>query len=327
MEAWDKPGPGWWLASDRRWYPPELHPDVVGRWWEHPAAVATPTTRATAPAETTLAVLDRPIVHIPATPPPSAPEPVVRRPDGGIIDLTQPYPHYPAVSGPISQPFATRVAASDPIVDLFPPLDAPTWADPVVPRTAPEPSAPRDIAPTARTTTAAPRPSTRPARPPQPGIVRRAVAKAPVASGALAAVTVAAVGIGGIALMAQAQGSTRDDATAPIASTGPRVVSVYELDTNMCVGLDDTDAGAIADVLSVPCESAHSHRVAAMVAVGTADAAYDPPQILLQATEACGNELSAQGLVDARYVIIQPSSESWTEGDRRAICLVEEGTE
>jgi len=22
------PGPGWWIASDGRWYPPELHPDV-----------------------------------------------------------------------------------------------------------------------------------------------------------------------------------------------------------------------------------------------------------------------------------------------------------
>jgi len=21
-------GPGWWMASDGRWYPPELHPDV-----------------------------------------------------------------------------------------------------------------------------------------------------------------------------------------------------------------------------------------------------------------------------------------------------------
>ena len=22
------PGPGWWIASDGQWYPPELHPDV-----------------------------------------------------------------------------------------------------------------------------------------------------------------------------------------------------------------------------------------------------------------------------------------------------------
>ena len=23
-----EPAPGWWLASDGRWYPPELHPDI-----------------------------------------------------------------------------------------------------------------------------------------------------------------------------------------------------------------------------------------------------------------------------------------------------------
>jgi hypothetical protein len=30
------PGPGWWLASDLRWYPPEVHPDYVPPrpgWW------------------------------------------------------------------------------------------------------------------------------------------------------------------------------------------------------------------------------------------------------------------------------------------------------
>ena len=27
----DKPeGPGWWIASDGKWYPPELHPSVKG---------------------------------------------------------------------------------------------------------------------------------------------------------------------------------------------------------------------------------------------------------------------------------------------------------
>ncbi len=270
----------------------------------------TPATAASIPDTITGGTAD------PASP--NTPDGYIRRADGGVIDLTQPYPHYPSVSGPLTQPLAAGTAGEAPYLDLFPPLDAPTWAETV--------EAARGPAPTARTRPAAARPSTRPSTPPQPGFVRRAVAKAPVASGALAAVTVAAVGIGGIALMAQAQGSTRDDA-APVASTGPRVVSVYELDTNMCVGLDNSNAGSIADVLSVPCESTHSHRVAAMVAVGTADAAFDPPQILLQATEACGNELAAQGLVDATYVIIQPSSESWAEGDRRAICLVEEGAE
>jgi hypothetical protein len=25
-------GPGWWLASDGRWYPPETHPSVAASW-------------------------------------------------------------------------------------------------------------------------------------------------------------------------------------------------------------------------------------------------------------------------------------------------------
>ena len=43
------PGPGWWIASDGRWYPPELHPDVYS-----PVAVA-PTVAAAAVAESPLA--------------------------------------------------------------------------------------------------------------------------------------------------------------------------------------------------------------------------------------------------------------------------------
>jgi hypothetical protein len=37
----DKPeGPGWWIASDGKWYPPELHPSAKGE-----AAVATAPDR------------------------------------------------------------------------------------------------------------------------------------------------------------------------------------------------------------------------------------------------------------------------------------------
>lgn len=42
------PGPGWWIASDGNWYPPETHPD------NRPAPEAAPT--ATIPAERTLPV-------------------------------------------------------------------------------------------------------------------------------------------------------------------------------------------------------------------------------------------------------------------------------
>ena len=47
-------GPGWWIASDGKWYPPHLHPSVqTPPPWapEAPAAVPWPTgtTQATPP--------------------------------------------------------------------------------------------------------------------------------------------------------------------------------------------------------------------------------------------------------------------------------------
>jgi len=43
----DPPGPGWWLASDGQWYPPELHPEATT---PSDAAVAT-SPAASAAAE------------------------------------------------------------------------------------------------------------------------------------------------------------------------------------------------------------------------------------------------------------------------------------
>jgi len=53
----DKPqGPGWWLASDGTWYPPELHPSVQE---------VTPAPVATAPvAVTPLPEVDAPVATV-----------------------------------------------------------------------------------------------------------------------------------------------------------------------------------------------------------------------------------------------------------------------
>ena len=40
------PGPGWWLATDGSWYPPEAHPDVASR----PRATAAAGARVSGPA-------------------------------------------------------------------------------------------------------------------------------------------------------------------------------------------------------------------------------------------------------------------------------------
>ena len=42
------PGPGWWLASDGRWYAPELHPDAPAPVADHPVPSASPAGEALA---------------------------------------------------------------------------------------------------------------------------------------------------------------------------------------------------------------------------------------------------------------------------------------
>jgi hypothetical protein len=54
------PGPGWWLASDGRWYPPHLHPDVRARA-DEPAALEEPA--AVEPARTT--AFAAPVSYVP----------------------------------------------------------------------------------------------------------------------------------------------------------------------------------------------------------------------------------------------------------------------
>ena len=42
----DKPeGPGWWIASDGKWYPPELHPSFKDGSGAEPAAVRSAPSR------------------------------------------------------------------------------------------------------------------------------------------------------------------------------------------------------------------------------------------------------------------------------------------
>jgi hypothetical protein len=74
------PGPGWWLASDGRWYPPHLHPRSrpAGSDGPRPAADPPPSS-APAPAGAH-ATAPRPAAPTPSTP---APAPV-RGPAGGI---------------------------------------------------------------------------------------------------------------------------------------------------------------------------------------------------------------------------------------------------
>ncbi|MGH9093414.1 MAG: RDD family protein, partial [Acidimicrobiales bacterium] len=70
------PGPGWWIASDGRWYPPELHPSV-----RQPPAAPTAPARPSGPAQPAVA------------PQPSGPPPGYLPP----VHLGPPEPVPPAV--------------------------------------------------------------------------------------------------------------------------------------------------------------------------------------------------------------------------------------
>jgi len=88
-------GPGWWLASDGKWYPPEQVPgptEPVAPVVPPPAAVEPPPVAPVAPA---------PVAPVAATPPPVTP-PVVPPPGGYVPPPQQGYvapPPAPAKKG------------------------------------------------------------------------------------------------------------------------------------------------------------------------------------------------------------------------------------
>ena len=98
----DKPqGPGWWLASDGTWYPPELHPSVQE---------VTPAPVATAPvAVTPLPDAAAPVAVVPV------PD-VVRDADRPVATVEMP------PLGPVG-PVAPRAVPSLPVGDR-----KPTWS-------------------------------------------------------------------------------------------------------------------------------------------------------------------------------------------------------
>lgn len=44
-------GPGWWLAADSRWYPPEQHPDFVAQAASDPSMVQAPQSESISPSQ------------------------------------------------------------------------------------------------------------------------------------------------------------------------------------------------------------------------------------------------------------------------------------
>lgn len=76
-------GPGWWQASDGKWYAPELHPDYQPPASEPPAA-EPPAVAPTEPIAPMAPIAGgEPTAAFPTAPPPAGPPPAVVPPGGG----------------------------------------------------------------------------------------------------------------------------------------------------------------------------------------------------------------------------------------------------
>ena len=118
-------GPGWWQASDGKWYPPELYP----KDWDKPNPAGQADTAATAAAETPAAaeaaVADvAPVDPAPAATPPADPAPVAEA---------------PAQSAPA---FDAPVQPDLPTIGQAPGAAAAEWAEPAAVPISAEPAAP-----------------------------------------------------------------------------------------------------------------------------------------------------------------------------------------
>jgi hypothetical protein len=89
-------GPGWWLASDGKWYPPETHPDYVPPTVPPPKASTPPTAESEATSEDEPAVPEavapRPEVFEPEVAEPEVVEPEVAEPEVAKPEGAEPEP-------------------------------------------------------------------------------------------------------------------------------------------------------------------------------------------------------------------------------------------
>ena len=117
-------GPGWWIASDGKWYPPESHP------------AATPPPPPTVPAATALPAGPVAAPAFPASPaaavqPPPGPPPVFLTPPAQPLPA-QPLPAQPPGSPPVPVTVPVPVARAPVVGGLIvgKPAANATWSDP-----------------------------------------------------------------------------------------------------------------------------------------------------------------------------------------------------
>jgi hypothetical protein len=292
------PGPGWWIASDGRWYPPELHPDV--RAWaavgvKDPTTTTSPATVSSPPSLGTSNDVSYPKLSrekeafLASLRSSNGTTPVATRAPAKITDAVQPPP--PSTRRRLAVGAGLAVGTLLVIVysarghDLRPSLDisAGTTAPTTTVQSAPTTAAPATAAPA----TAAP--STPPTTAPRP-----------VTTPATSVVTSA-------------------------AKVTPKVVSVFDLVKGNCLDGASLSDGLVTTIRVVDCSEVHTHEV--YYSGRYPESTFDATKVSNYANDTCLAQFAPYVGIDYtrsryQYLHIVPTQESWTrDNDRDIVCL------
>jgi len=311
------PGPGWWIASDGRWYPPELHPDV--RAWAKKVVVED------------------------APPPTSPPPPPISTPPSSL-DTSH------AVSSPSA---ADATGLSNGKAAFLASLRSSNGTQVATPDGAARPDqvAPPDRAVTATDT--APRPS-RSGRQRlvlgaglavgtllvivyfarghdvRPSLDTSAATTAPttVTQSAPATAAPPTVGTPSSAPLTTTPRASTTPTTSVVTSAAkvtPKVVSVFDLVKGNCLDGASLSDGLVTTIRIVDCSEVHTHEV--YYSGRYPESTFDATKIANYANDTCLAQFAPYVGIDHtrsryEYLHMVPTQESWTrDNDRDVVCV------
>jgi hypothetical protein len=346
------PGPGWWLASDGRWYPPHLHPDVRGRDDINRAKTGTaaPDRNGTPPSASDTSA------NAGSASDASAPAADLTGPTESIV-VPRVVPGWPTAD-PHAAPFPRepRPSAFATPAQTLPPY---TPREPVPPREPIDWDRVRDERLQRRKAEDAHR-------------RRRMLAAVGVAVLALlviwlvarnetddgdrsAASATTAAKVGGTDPKATAASTTAAPTTTAAATTtstaGPTTtaagatttaagapttaatpvsspVSVFSLQAGNCIDNADLTTGLVTTVTKVACDQPHTHEVYLKATYTPTNTPYNAEQVTNFANKSCTDGFAAYVGIPydkSKYYFLHlaPSAESWNQNnDRDVMCLL-----
>jgi cytoskeletal protein RodZ len=299
------PGPGWWLASDGKWYPPHLHPDVRDK---APATAPVITLARDAPA------------HGVQSLPPYIPREIPREPipPREPIDWERIKAERAKARRAVENRRRLRVLGSVGVaVAALAAIAVVARNDRTSDTGSPSPTTEAKVAATETTkalvaTTAAPTPTTAAPAGTEPATtVAPATTAAPVTTVVAAPATTAAPA-----------------ATTTAAAPSNGSLSVFQLAVGTCIDNSELSSGLVTTVNRVSCDQPHSHEVYYKATFTPADAPYNAEQVGNFANQACTQGFESYvGIPYERskyyFLHLAPSSDSWNKNnDRDVVCLL-----